>query len=254
MKNLDLGKDKIGKLLLNFSIPCIISMLVGALYNIVDQIFIGNGVGYLGNAATNVVYPFTVIALALALLVGDGASALFSLYLGKKDNKSANNGVGNSIILMLIISIIITIFGYVFQEQILQIYGVVGMLYSALIADVISFVIAVLILLNDNKVVKEKVTISDDVVSKEINLILNNFVITIAREYGSGGRFVGELLANELNVKFYDKELIRLASIKSGLSENYISDNEQIKNSYNLYYNNDDKIFITESDIIKKYC
>lgn len=156
MKNLDLGKDKIGKLLLNFSIPCIISMLVGALYNIVDQIFIGNGVGYLGNAATNVVYPFTVIALALALLVGDGASALFSLYLGKKDNKSANNEVGNSIILMLIISIIITIFGYVFQEQILQIYGVVGMLYSVLIADVISFVIAVLILLNDNKVVKEK--------------------------------------------------------------------------------------------------
>ena len=114
MKNLDLGKDKIGKLLLNFSIPCIISMLVGALYNIVDQIFIGNGVGYLGNAATNVVYPFTVIALALALLVGDGASALFSLYLGKKDNKSANKGVGNSIILMLITSIIVTIFGYVF--------------------------------------------------------------------------------------------------------------------------------------------
>ena len=88
MKNLDLGKDKIGKLLLNFSIPCIISMLVGALYNIVDHIFIGNGVGYLGNAATNVVYPFTVIALAIALLIGDGASALFSLYLGKKDNKS----------------------------------------------------------------------------------------------------------------------------------------------------------------------
>ena len=132
-----------------------------------------------------------------------------------------------------------------------KIYGVVGMLYSALIADVISFVIAVLILLNDNKVVKEKVTISDNVVSKEINLIPNNFVITIAREYGSGGRFVGELLAKELNVKFYDKELIRLASIKSGLSENYISDNEQIKNNYNLYYNNDDKIFITESDIIK---
>lgn len=132
-----------------------------------------------------------------------------------------------------------------------KIYGVVGMLYSALIADVISFVIAVLILLNDNKVVKEKVTISDNVVSKEINLISNNFVITIAREYGSGGRFVGELLAKELNVKFYDKELIRLASIKSGLSENYISDNEQIKNNYNLYYNNDDKIFITESDIIK---
>ena len=85
MKTLDLGKEKISKLLLNFSIPCIIPMLVGALYNIVDQIFIGNGVGYLGNAATNIVYPFTVVALSLALLIGDGASALFSLNLGKKD-------------------------------------------------------------------------------------------------------------------------------------------------------------------------
>lgn len=95
MKNLDLGKDKISKLLLNFSIPCIISMLVGALYNIVDQIFIGQKVGFLGNAATNVVYPFTVIALALALLIGDGASALFNLSLGKKDNESTSKSVGS---------------------------------------------------------------------------------------------------------------------------------------------------------------
>lgn len=116
MKNLDLGKDKISKLLLSFSIPCIISMLVGALYNIVDQIFIGNGVGYLGNVATNVVYPFTVIALALALLIGDGASALFSLYLGKKDHISANKGVGNSIIIRLFVSIIVTALGFLFQE------------------------------------------------------------------------------------------------------------------------------------------
>ena len=124
MKDLDLGNEKIGKLLLSFSIPCIISMLVGALYNIVDQIFIDNGVGYMGNAATNVVYPFTVIALALALLIGDGTSAIFSLYLGKKDYQSANKGVGNSIILMLIISIIITVFGFLFQENILTIFGV----------------------------------------------------------------------------------------------------------------------------------
>ncbi len=130
-------------------------------------------------------------------------------------------------------------------------YGVVGMLYSALIADVISFILSVIILLKDNKPIKEDISIKDDTISKDINLVPNDFVITIVREYGSGGRFVGELLAKELNVKFYDKELIRLASIKSGLSENYISDNEQIKNNYNLYYNNDDKIFITESDIIK---
>ena len=67
-KGVYLIKEPVGKLLFKFSLPCVLSMLVGALYNIVDQIFIGQSVGYLGNAATNVVYPFTVLALAIALL------------------------------------------------------------------------------------------------------------------------------------------------------------------------------------------
>ena len=80
MKSLDLGKDNISKLIKNFAIPCVISMIVAALYNIVDQIFIGwSSAGAYGNAATNVVYPFTVIALAFALLLGDGAASLFNL-------------------------------------------------------------------------------------------------------------------------------------------------------------------------------
>ena len=70
-----LGTEPIRGLLLKFSVPCVLSMLVSALYNIVDQIFIGQSVGYLGNAATNVVYPFTVIALAVSLLIGDGSAA-----------------------------------------------------------------------------------------------------------------------------------------------------------------------------------
>lgn len=70
-----LGSAPIGKLLPRFAVPCVMSLLVSALYNIVDQIFIGQSTaGYLGNAATNVVYPFTVIALALALLLGPGRS------------------------------------------------------------------------------------------------------------------------------------------------------------------------------------
>ena len=68
-----LGTKKIGKLIKQFSIPCIISLLVNSLYNIVDQIFIGQGVGYLGNGATNVVFPLTMICLAFALMLGDGA-------------------------------------------------------------------------------------------------------------------------------------------------------------------------------------
>ena len=104
-----LGKEKIGKLILKFSIPCIISMLVNALYNIVDQIFIGQGVGYLGNGATNVVFPLVMIGLAFSLMIGDGASAYLSLKLGEKNKKEAEKGIGNAILLSAIISVLFTI-------------------------------------------------------------------------------------------------------------------------------------------------
>ena len=79
-----LGHEKIGTLIKKFSIPCIISLVVNALYNIVDQIFIGWGVNYLGNGATNVVFPLTMVCLAFALMFGDGSSAYMSLKLGEK--------------------------------------------------------------------------------------------------------------------------------------------------------------------------
>ena len=75
--------EPIGRLIAKFAIPCVISLLVNSLYNIVDQIFIGWGVGYLGNGATNVVFPITVIALALSLMIGDGGAAYLSLKLGE---------------------------------------------------------------------------------------------------------------------------------------------------------------------------
>ena len=124
MKELDLGKEKIPKLIKKFAIPCVISMIVAALYNIVDQIFIGwSEAGAFGNAATNIVYPFTVISLAFALLIGDGSAALFSLSLGAKDKEKANKSVGNGLILLIIISIILTIIGLVFNKQILSLFG-----------------------------------------------------------------------------------------------------------------------------------
>ena len=86
MKQYDLGTEKIGRLVRHFAVPCVISMLVAALYNIVDQIFIGwSSAGAYGNAATNIVYPFTVFALGVALLVGDGSAANFSIELGKQN-------------------------------------------------------------------------------------------------------------------------------------------------------------------------
>ena len=119
-----LAEEPIGKLLLKFSIPCVLSMLVSALYNIVDQIFIGQSVGYLGNAATNVVYPFTVAALALALLIGDGAAALLSLSLGRKDERTSHRCVGTGIVLTVLAGVLLTLAGYLFMDQILNLFGV----------------------------------------------------------------------------------------------------------------------------------
>ena len=118
-----LGKEKIGKLIRKFSIPCIISMLVNSLYNIVDQIFIGQGVGYLGNGATNVVFPLVMIGLAFSLMFGDGASAYLSLKLGEKKKKEAESGIGNGILLSAIISIIFCVVTLIFLPQFLKLFG-----------------------------------------------------------------------------------------------------------------------------------
>ena len=547
MKDLDLGKEKIEKLLIRFSIPSIISMLVGALYNIVDQIFIGNGVGYLGNAATNVVYPFTVIALAFALLIGDGASAIYSLYLGKKDYKTANKAIGNAIVLLLFVSVLITFVGFIFTDEILDVfgvtngtyvyardyyqiilmgmpfyiitsglngivrangapkfamfstllgailniildpiaifvfdlgvkgaaiatiigqivscvvtlfyfvksdllsfkrnifsdfsknickkmcslgissfitqisiviviavannvivkygadsiygsdiplsavgivmkvfaivlsvvigisigsqpiigynfgagnvdrvkktfklvviinifvgvlafvlfqffpkyiiaifgnesdlyneyallcfriylsgiiftcvtkcssiylqsigkpvksmilslsrdiivfipslvilakmYGVVGMLWSALIADVVSFVLTLFVMFSESKTRVEVIDNKSDKIDSDMVNIPRDLVITIAREYGSGGRYVGQLLAEKLNVDFYDKEIIKMTSDKLGFSLKYVGNSEQYKNSYNSFYNVNDEIYFAQSEVIKK--
>ena len=118
-----LGTEKIGKLIRKFSIPCIISLLVNSLYNIVDQIFIGNGVGYLGNGATNVVFPLTMIGLAFSLMLGDGSASYLSLKLGEKKKDEAAKGVGNGITLAIIASVIFCIITLIFLPQLLNIFG-----------------------------------------------------------------------------------------------------------------------------------
>ncbi len=123
MKKLDLGNEKISKLLKAFSIPCIISLVVNALYNMVDQIFIGWGVGYLGNGATNVVFPITVICLAFALMFGDGTSAYLSLKLGEKKKEEAEKGVWSGIFSSIIISILFCIFVLIFLPTLINLFG-----------------------------------------------------------------------------------------------------------------------------------
>ena len=118
-----LGTEKISKLMLKFSIPSIISLVVNSLYNIVDQIFIGWGVGYLGNGATNVVFPITVLAMAFAFMIGDGGAAYLSLKLGQKKKEDASRGVANSIIMGIIVSIIMFVGGLIFLPQLLNLFG-----------------------------------------------------------------------------------------------------------------------------------
>lgn len=123
-ENKYLGEGKISKLLLKFSIPCILSLLISSLYNIVDQIFIGNSeLGYLGNAATTVVFPITIIAVAFAWCFGDGTAAFLSLSQGRKDTKNVHKAVGNSIIVTIIASILLVIIGFAFEDNILRLFG-----------------------------------------------------------------------------------------------------------------------------------
>lgn len=118
-----LAEAPIGKLMMKFSIPCIMSLLVSSLYNIVDQIFIGRGVGYLGNGATNVVFPITVIALAFALMLGDGCAAFLSICQGKKDTEGTRAGAGNSIFILVLSSIAIMLIFMICREGILSAFG-----------------------------------------------------------------------------------------------------------------------------------
>lgn len=118
-----LGKEPIGKLMLKFAIPSIISMLIAALYNMVDQIYIGHGIGYLGNSATSVVYPLTVIALAIALLFGSGCGAYFSICQGRKEYEKSCTAVGNASLMTLICSLVLVAVYCIFQQQFLGLFG-----------------------------------------------------------------------------------------------------------------------------------
>ena len=118
-----LGTEKIGKLLAKFAIPGIISMVVNSLYNIVDQIFIGQGVGYLGNGATTVIFPMITFAMAFSLLFGDGSATFLSLKLGEKKEDEAARGTGAGIIGFVGIGIIITILYLIFLEPLCILFG-----------------------------------------------------------------------------------------------------------------------------------
>ena len=122
-QNAVLGTAPLGRLMVKFALPCTISLLVGALYNIVDQIFIGWGVGYLGNGATNVVFPLTVLALGLAVMIGDGACSYVSICFGKGQAENANRAVGSAVTLSVLVGVVVAALYGVFQTPILGMFG-----------------------------------------------------------------------------------------------------------------------------------
>ena len=126
--NAFLEREPVGKLMGKYAVPCIISLLVAALYNIVDQIFIGWGVGYLGNGATNVVFPITIIALALAMMIGNGGAAYLSLKLGERQISAAEKGVGNAVTLLTVVSILLTLIFLIWIDPILSLFGATDIL------------------------------------------------------------------------------------------------------------------------------
>ena len=120
-----LAEEKLGALMRKYSIPCIISLLVGALYNIVDQIFIANAdyLGSYGNAANTVVFPLTVVALAIAVCIGDGCCAMVSSLLGAGEPERARRSVGNAITLTVLTSVILTALYLLFADALVTLFG-----------------------------------------------------------------------------------------------------------------------------------
>ena len=123
--NTFLETEKVGALMRKFSVPCIISLLVGALYNIVDQIFIANAdyLGSYGNAANSAVFPLTVVALALAVMIGDGCCAFVSISLGAGRREDAHKSVGCAVLLVVLVSAVLTALYLIFQDPILTMFG-----------------------------------------------------------------------------------------------------------------------------------
>lgn len=124
-----LASDSIWKLLGKYAVPCVISLLVNSLYNMVDQIFIGQGVGYLGNGATNIIYPLTVIVLAIALMLGDGGASFLSIRLGEGKKQEGAKGIGSTITFSIVVGVVIAVLMAVFLEDLIYLFGCTETLY-----------------------------------------------------------------------------------------------------------------------------
>ena len=126
-----LAYEPISKLLLKFSVPTALTLIVNYLYNIVDQIFVGQKAGVVGIAATNVAFPLTTICMAVALLIGDGCAANISLHLGRKEQKEADHTFGNAFFLLICFGILVFVLGNIFLSKLVILFGATDTVYAS---------------------------------------------------------------------------------------------------------------------------
>lgn len=211
-----LGEGKISKLLLKFSIPCILSLLISSLYNVVDQIFIGNSeIGYLGNTATGIVFPITIIAVAFAWCFGDGGAAFLSLCQGRGDTKNAHKAIGNSLVVTFIISIIFVILGFLFMDNLLYLFGASQSSISlarAYFKIILSFIPVYMLANAMNAVIRADgspaFSMASTLVGAILNIILDPIFIFVFKwgiEGAAWATIIGQCASLILSIIYYTK-------------------------------------------------
>lgn len=226
----------------------IVNFIIGFIFNMLFLIFPRQIVSIFGSSDNELYLKFATDFCRIFLLVSmlnalEMTSSVVIQSFGNVKKATATSFI-RQIILFVPIALILT-----------NIMGLYGAIYAGPIADTICFIIVIFIFTSEYKKIKSKEVVEENIIIENSNKKKsnNNLIITINREYGSGGRYVAKLLADSLNANFYDKEIIVMAAKKTGLSENYINENEQkITNIGNIYYNNDNELFIAESKVIKE--
>lgn len=230
-----LGYEKESKLLKELAIPCIISMLVSALYNIVDQFFIGRGIGITGNAATNVAFPLSTICTALSLLIGIGGASRFSLNLGAGEKKEAERYAGNSLVMMGIAGVVLLVATQLFLMPMLKFFGAKGevLTYAAQYTRIVSLGFPFLIantgmsklIVADGSPTYSMVSV---LVGAVINTILDPICIFVF-DWGMAGAalatIIGQIVSFVIGLRYmFHFKTVKLSKDSFKLGKNYCVD------------------------------
>ena len=215
-----LGTEPIGKLLCRFAVPSCISLVVNAIYSMVDQIFIGQGVGYLANAATNIILPLMTVQIALGVMLSDGTSAFLSLQLGSGENKKAARGVANCVTLTVVIGILLCLLFELFLEPLCHMFGSTdkvlpyAMEYGRII--VAGFPIAMInyamagVIRADGR---PKESMIGMVIGCVVNIVLD-YLFVIVMPWGIAGAAWATVIGQVLNAVYYIYLLFGFKSVK----------------------------------------